>query len=463
MGSVNVDHSGNMAIGYSTSNATSPNFPSIAYSGRLVSDILNQLPQTEVQLVAGKASENTCNPFCSSKSTPISRWGDYSAMVIDPSDDCTFWYTNMYFNDASHATGSQWDTFIGSFKFPGCTGTRTVTAAVSGGNGTVSPALQAIETGGTASITVTPNANYRVASVTGDTCTVTQQGSTTTWNTGSLTTGCAITVTFTLNSFTVTAAVSGGNGNVSPATQTITSGNTASITVTPATGYHVDTVSGDTCSITQQGSSTTWNTNAITANCAITATFAINVYNVTASVNGSNGTITPPTQPVNFGDTATFTVTPDPGFVVVSVKGDTCLVSNTSGTTWTSNAISADCAVSATFAATSLVFTVQPTDVLRGAALGMIEVTEQDASNNVIDDNATVDFTIAACGGTIDLGSVQLVHGVGDLISPLLFYTVTSAQQIDASTGTVSGTSQNFAVTANADVRFADGFESCRL
>ena len=74
-----------------------------------------------------------------------------------------------------------------------------------------------------------------------------------------------------------------------------------------------------------------------------------------------------------------------------------------------------------------------------------------------------VDFTVATCSGTVDLGSVQLVHGVGDLTSAQLFYTVTSALHIDASTGTVTGSSQNFAVTANADVRFAAGFESCRL
>ncbi|HMF56439.1 MAG TPA: hypothetical protein VK619_08855, partial [Pyrinomonadaceae bacterium] len=57
MGSVAVDHAGNMAIGYSTSNATAPNFPSIAYAGRLVGDTSNQLPQTETQLVAGLGSQ----------------------------------------------------------------------------------------------------------------------------------------------------------------------------------------------------------------------------------------------------------------------------------------------------------------------------------------------------------------------------------------------------------------------
>src|SRR5258707_6932145 len=38
-------------------------------------------------------------------------------MSIDPSDDCTFWYTNEYL--ASNGTFN-WHTRIASFKFPGC-------------------------------------------------------------------------------------------------------------------------------------------------------------------------------------------------------------------------------------------------------------------------------------------------------------------------------------------------------
>jgi hypothetical protein len=541
MGSITVDQSGNMAVGYSTSNGTSPNFPSIAYSGRLSTDALNQLPQTEVQLAAGKGSQNTCGSFCGNQA--LSRWGDYSAMVIDPADDCTFWYTNMYFNTASHTTGAQWDTQIGSFKFPGCGGvvtTFTVTASVSGGNGAVLPATQTVNSGNTASITVTPNSGYHVVSVTGDTCTVTQSGTTTTWNTNAITANCAITATFAINTYTVTAAVSGGNGTALPATQTVNSGSTASITVTPNSGYHVATVTGDTCTVTQSGTTTTWNTNAITANCAITATFAIdtftvsaavvggngtalpatqtvnsgstasitvtpntgyhvatvvgdtctvtqsgttttwntnaitancaiiatfaiNTYTVTASVNGSHGTIAPASQPVAFGSAATFTITPDVGYLVQSVTGDTCTVSNAAGTTWISSAINADCAVSVTFAANKLVFTVQPANLLRGSLLGTIQVTEEDAANNVIDDNATVDFTIAACGGTVDLGNVQMVHGVATLSSTQSFYTVASGLQINASSGVLNATSQTFAVQVNPDQLFANGFDGCRL
>ena len=72
--------------------------------------------------------------------------------------------------------------------------------------------------------------------------------------------------------FTVTAT-SGGNGTITPASQTVTSGGTASFTVTPATGYHVVSVAGDTCTVTGSGAS--YSAANIQADCAVTATFAI--------------------------------------------------------------------------------------------------------------------------------------------------------------------------------------------
>ena len=114
LGSLAVDAQGNMALGYSTSSATA--FPSIAYSGRLVGDTLNQLPQTETVLQAGAGSQVNAG----SGGGLVDRWGDYSAMSIDPSDDCTFWYTNEYFDTAAHGTNGVWQTRIGAFKFPGC-------------------------------------------------------------------------------------------------------------------------------------------------------------------------------------------------------------------------------------------------------------------------------------------------------------------------------------------------------
>jgi N-acetylneuraminic acid mutarotase len=107
MGSAAMDRQGNMAIGYSISDATSI-FPSIRYAGRLVTDPLGQLAQGEATMFAGAGSQ-----------TGFDRWGDYSVMSIDPTDDCTFWYTQEYY--ASSSSGG-FTTRIGSFKYPGCTG-----------------------------------------------------------------------------------------------------------------------------------------------------------------------------------------------------------------------------------------------------------------------------------------------------------------------------------------------------
>ena len=120
MGSIAADSQGNVALGYSTSGTTAPNFPSIAYSGRLASDPLNTLPQSEVQLIAGTGSQ--VGPFSAGNNE---RWGDYTAMVVDPSDDCTFWYTNEYYTAASSAVNS-WLTRVGAFKYPTCVATAAV-------------------------------------------------------------------------------------------------------------------------------------------------------------------------------------------------------------------------------------------------------------------------------------------------------------------------------------------------
>ena len=118
MSSIAVDHLGNVALGYSRSGSSLA--PTIAYSGRLVSDPINQLPQSETQLIAGLGVQNG---ICSG--APCHRWGDYSAMSVDPSDDCTFWYTNEYYPTFAVSTVN-WYTRIGSFKFPSCVNYRTL-------------------------------------------------------------------------------------------------------------------------------------------------------------------------------------------------------------------------------------------------------------------------------------------------------------------------------------------------
>src|SRR5271157_3022711 len=104
MGSVAMDQVGDLAVGYSKSSSLV--YPSIAFAGRVPTDPAGTL-ETETDVVDGSGSQTGT----------LHRWGDYSAMTVDPTDDCTFWYTQEYIK--TNGTFN-WNTRITSFKFPGC-------------------------------------------------------------------------------------------------------------------------------------------------------------------------------------------------------------------------------------------------------------------------------------------------------------------------------------------------------
>jgi len=133
MPSLALDRAGNMALGYSTSSTT--DFPSIKYAGRLSTDPANTLSLTEQLFFAGTASQ-----------TGSVRWGDYSAMTLDP-NGCTFWYTTEYANPADQTFNHRWLTKFGSFEFSPCTkigsGTLQGTVTTSPGGSPISGATVA--------------------------------------------------------------------------------------------------------------------------------------------------------------------------------------------------------------------------------------------------------------------------------------------------------------------------------
>src|SRR5438105_9880560 len=113
MGSVAMDQAGNMALGFSLSGSTLN--PQSHYTGRLATSPAGVMDQGEGTIINGTGSQTGSN---------LSRWGDYSSMTVDPSDDCTFWYTNEYIPSNG---AFNWRTRIGSFKFANCGGTPTPT------------------------------------------------------------------------------------------------------------------------------------------------------------------------------------------------------------------------------------------------------------------------------------------------------------------------------------------------
>lgn len=102
--SIAMDKDQNIAIGYSKSSTTVK--PSIYVAGRLASDAINTMG-AEVSMVDGPGVQIGGG----------NRWGDYSAMTLDPVDQCSFYYTNEYLKTNG---AFNWSTRVASFKFPSC-------------------------------------------------------------------------------------------------------------------------------------------------------------------------------------------------------------------------------------------------------------------------------------------------------------------------------------------------------
>jgi hypothetical protein len=103
LGSMAMDRKGDIGMGYSFGG--DPNYTGQRFAARLAKDPKGELTYHESVLAEGQASQ-----------TGSLRWEDYTNIVVDPSDDCTFWFTGNYLK--SGATSST--TRIGSFAVPGC-------------------------------------------------------------------------------------------------------------------------------------------------------------------------------------------------------------------------------------------------------------------------------------------------------------------------------------------------------
>lgn len=99
MGSVAMNASGDIALGYSVSDATSV-LPGIRVTGRNDGDSLGLMTMNELTIKDGEGVQ-----------TWTQRWGDYSSMNVDPADGQTFWYTNQIVQ-----SNGNWITWVGHFS-----------------------------------------------------------------------------------------------------------------------------------------------------------------------------------------------------------------------------------------------------------------------------------------------------------------------------------------------------------
>ena len=88
MGSIAMNSLGDIALGFSASNGTNPSvFPSVFYTARHDGDPPGQMTLGEGSIMNGTGSQTAGGQ----------RWGDYTSIDIDPTDDQTFWSSTSTF------------------------------------------------------------------------------------------------------------------------------------------------------------------------------------------------------------------------------------------------------------------------------------------------------------------------------------------------------------------------------
>ncbi len=207
--------------------------------------------------------------------------------------------------------------------------------------GAIFPTSANVSHGDSAQFNISVNTGYHIGSATG--CGGALDGYY--YYTGPITANCMVTVTFVSDTHAVSSEViPQAGGSVNPASATVNHNATRQFTVSAALGYHIVSVTG--CGGVLSG--TTYTTGQITSDCTVRASFAINTYTVTASAGAGGGISPSGTITANHGATPAFTVTPNPGYHIAGVNG-TC-GGSLNGNTYTTNAVTGNCAVQANFA-----------------------------------------------------------------------------------------------------------------
>ncbi len=234
----------------------------------------------------------------------------------------------------------------------------TITSSA-GLNGTISPlGIINVNYGANQQFTITPNTAYHVDSIIVNGVKV---DSTTSYTFNNVTASHTIRAVFAINQFTITSSA-GTNGSILPSgVVNVNYGANQKFTITPNTGYHVDSVIVNGVKV---DSTTSYTFINVTANHTIRAVFAINQFTITSSA-GTNGSILPSgVVNVNYGANQKFTITPNTGYHVDSIIVNGVKVDST--TSYTFNNVTTSHTIRAVFAINilTITFNTNPTGLL---------------------------------------------------------------------------------------------------
>ena len=252
---------------------------------------------------------------------------------------------------------------VGTYTFSSVSGNHAISAQFTSdqytitvtqtSGGTISPSgVITLNPGASQTFTITPIAGNKVLNLFIDG--VAQSGTLTSYTFTNVQANHAITATYTLSTTTtyIITATAGTGGTINPSGPVNVATNTnQAFTIAANTGYSISDVLVDSSSVGAVASYTF--TNVIT-NHAITASFTLRTYTITASA-GSGGSIAPSgAVVVNAGASQTFTITPIAGNKVLNLFIDG-VAQSSSPTSYTFYSVAADHTISVTFTSSSTV------------------------------------------------------------------------------------------------------------
>jgi len=196
--------------------------------------------------------------------------------------------------------------------------TYTITA-VSGSHGSVSPSGKTtVNYGDSQTYTINPDSGYETDTITVNGVALATTPLPSSYTFSNVTSDDVISVTFVKSKYKITATA-GPNGSISPSgITTVDNGDSQTLTITPNSGYQISTVTVDGTLLTTAPSTYTFSN--VSANHTINVKFVASTYTITATA-GANGSISPAgITAVNNGASQAYTITPNTGYVIASVK-----------------------------------------------------------------------------------------------------------------------------------------------
>ena len=336
-------------------------------------------------------------------------------------------------------------TGTGACQFTSVTASRTISATFTPNthsiatpaavNGTVTCAPNPVTHGQDASCTATPDAGYHFTSWSGD-CAGTGACQLT-----NVTSPRSVSASFVLNTYSIGIDPAPANGTVTCTPNPVNHGQGASCTATPDTGYHFTSWSGD-CA----GTGACQLTN-VTSPRSVSATFALNTYPISITPATTNGTVTCAPNPVNHGQGASCTATPDAGYRFTSWSGDcagtgTCQLTN----------VTSPRSVSATFALNTYPISIAPVTTNGTVTCAPNPVNHGQGASCTATPDAGYHFTSWSgdCTGT---GACQLTN----VTSPHSVSATFIHDPVDATCGSAANGAVAFKPSANLCVTGTPG------